>query len=273
MKTKYSSLFIAAVALFLLNSCSTVPIIGRKQMNLLPEASILQMSLTNYQTFLKENKLSNDQKSTQMVKVAGTRIAGAVNRFLVTNGLSKDITNYQWEFNLIADPTPNAWCMPGGKVAVFEGILPITQNETGIAVVMGHEIAHALAHHGNERMSQGLVQELGGIALEKAVETQPAQTRQIFEVAYGLGSQVGFILPYSRLHENEADRLGLILMAMAKYNPNEAIAFWERMAKSSKGVIPPVWLSTHPLDESRIAALKTNLPEAIKYYQAAMEGK
>jgi predicted Zn-dependent protease len=244
MKTKILCLAITALCLGLFNFCSTVPITGRKQMNLLPEASMLQMSLTNYQTFLKENKLSSDQKSAQMVKASGARIAAAVNQFLVSNGRSKDVSNYQWEFNLIADPTPNAWCMPGGKVAVFEGILPITQNETGIAVVMGHEIAHALAHHGNERMSQGLVQELGGMALEKAIETKPAQTRQIFEVAYGLGSQVGFILPYSRLHESEADRLGLILMAMAKYNPTEAVAFWERMAKSGKGVTP--CLAEHP---------------------------
>jgi predicted Zn-dependent protease len=196
-----------------------------------------------------------------------------VNHFLTANGMAAEVPNYQWEFNLIVDTTPNAWCMPGGKVAVFEGLLPVAKNETGIAVVLGHEIAHALAHHGNERMSQGLVQELGGMALEKAIETKPQQTRQIFEVAYGVGSQIGFLLPYSRLHESEADRLGLILMAMAKYDPNEAVAFWERMAKSTRGVKPPVWLSTHPLDETRIAALKTNLPEAMKYYQAALAGK
>jgi predicted Zn-dependent protease len=137
---------------------------------------------------------------------------------------------------------------------------------------MGHEIAHALANHGNERMSEGLLQQLGGMALEKAVETQPQQTKQIFQIAYGIGSQIGFMLPYSRLHEKEADRLGLILMAMAKYNPQEAVAFWERMSKSSKGYKMPVWLSTHPLDATRIAAIKTNLPEAIKYYQEALAG-
>lgn len=257
----------------LFHSCSTVPIIGRKQMNLLPESTILQMSLTNYQTFLKENKLSRDQKATQMVKNAGSRISSAVNRFLTKNGMADQISQYQWEFNVVADTTPNAWCMPGGKVVVYEGILPTTQNETGIAVVMGHEIAHAIAHHGNERMSQGLVQELGGIALEKAIETKPQQTRQIYETAYGIGSQIGFILPYSRLHESEADRLGLILMAMAKYNPQEAVSFWERMARSGKGAKMPAWLSTHPLDETRIAALKKNLPEALKYYQEALTGR
>jgi len=206
-----------------------------------------------------------------MVQVAGSRIAAAANRFLVTNGQTAKVANYQWEFNLIADPTPNAWCMPGGKVVVYEGILPIAKNETGIAVIMGHEIAHALANHGNERMSQGLVQQFGGIALDKAVEAQPQQTRQIFQLAYGIGSQVGFLLPYSRLHENEADRLGLILMAMAKYDPQEAVSFWERMAQASSGAKMPVWLSTHPLDEQRIAALKVNLPEALKYYQEALK--
>jgi predicted Zn-dependent protease len=204
-----------------------------------------------------------------MVPVAGSRIAAAVNRFLVPNGQTAKVSNYQWEFNLIADPTPNAWCMPGGKVVVYEGILPIAQNELGIAVIMGHEIAHALANHGNERMSQGLVQQFGGIALDKAIESQPQQTRQIFQMAYGIGSQVGFLLPYSRLHENEADRLGLILMAMAKYDPQEAVSFWERMAQASKSPKMPVWLSTHPLDDQRIAALKVNLPEAMKYYQEA----
>ncbi len=273
MKTIIKSLTIIALSSILLSSCSTVPIIGRKQINLLPQSTILQMSLTNYQAFMKENKLSKDQRSTQMVQVAGSRIAASVNRFLVKNGLSAEVANYQWEFNLVADTTPNAWCMPGGKVVVYEGILPMCQNETGIAVVMGHEIAHAMANHGNERMSQGLVQQLGGIALQKAVETQPQQTRQIYEMAYGIGSQIGFVLPYSRLHENEADRLGLILMAMSRYDPNAAVAFWERMANASKGPKMPVWLSTHPLDATRIAALKANLPEAMKYYQEALAGR
>lgn len=273
MKKNYSIPVVAILSFLILSSCSIVPIIGRKQMNLVPESTMLQMSLTNYQAFLNENKLSGDQKSTQMVQIAGSRIAAAVNKFLRKNGLEAQIADYQWEFNLVADPTPNAWCMPGGKVVVYEGLLPITQNETGVAVVMGHEIAHALAHHGNERMSQGLMQQMGGVALDIAIEKQPEQTKQIYETAYGIGSQIGFILPYSRLHESEADRLGLILMAMAKYNPQDAVAFWERMAAASKGPKAPVWLSTHPLDETRIAALKKNLPEAIKYYQEALAGK
>ena len=273
MKTTNKIFILLILGSFVLASCSTIPIIGRKQMNLVPESTMLQLSLTNYQTFLKENKLSQDLAATRMVKTAGNRISIAVNRFLFKNGLADDLANFQWEFNLVADATPNAWCMPGGKVVVYEGLLPVTRNETGLAVVMGHEIAHAVAHHGNERMSQGLMQELGGIALQKAVETQPQQTRQIFEIAYGIGAQLGYILPYSRLHESEADRMGLIFMAMAKYDPNEAVAFWERMAAMNKGAKPPVWLSTHPLDETRIAALKANLPEATKYYQEALAGK
>ncbi len=260
-------------ALLFTQSCTKVPIIGRKQLNLLPESTMLQMSLTSYQEFMKTNKLSDNKEATRQVRDAGTRISAAVNRFLTDNGLAAEVANYKWEFNLVKDTTPNAWCMPGGKVVVYEGILPVAKNETGIAVIMGHEIAHAMAHHGNERMSHSLMQQYGGMALEKVIETQPEQTRQIFGLAYGLGSQVGFILPYSRLHENEADRLGLILMAMAKYNPNEAVAFWERMAKAAKGAKPPVWLSTHPTDEARIAALKTNLPEAMKYYQGGNSGK
>jgi predicted Zn-dependent protease len=253
-------------------SCATVPITGRKQVNLLPEATMVQMGLASYTEFLEENPLSSNVESALMVQRAGTKISAAVGNYLREIGKEKQIADYQWDFKLVADKTPNAWCMPGGKVVVYEGLLPITQNESGLAVVMGHEIAHAVARHGNERMSQSLVTELGGIALAKALETQPQQTQQIFQVAYGLGSQVGVLLPYSRLHEKEADRLGLAFMAMAGYNPNEAIAFWERMKKMNTGPKMPVWLSTHPLDETRIEEMKKNLPEAIKYYQKAKSG-
>jgi len=273
MKTLRKSGLAVLMGIVCLSSCTTVPIIGRKQMNLLPESTMLQMSLTEYQTFMKTSKPSSNKKAAQMVQSVGSRISTAVNKFLKDNGQSKQIANYQWEFNLVADTTVNAWCMPGGKVVVYDGILPISQNEAGLAVVMGHEIAHALAHHGNERTSEGLIQQLGGMALDKAIESKPEATRQIFTAAYGVGSQVAFMLPYSRLHENEADRLGLILMAMAKYDPQEAVAFWERMSKLNSGAKTPVWLSTHPLDATRIAAMKKNMPEAVKYYQQAMAGK
>lgn len=260
------------ILLIMTVSCATVPLTGRKQMNLLPEATMVQMGLASYTEFLQENPVSTNVESTLMVQRVGTKVAAAVNKFLKELGKEKQLADYQWEFKLVADKTQNAWCMPGGKVVVYEGLLPITQNESGLAVVMGHEIAHAIARHGNERMSQSLVTELGGIALAKALETQPQQTRQIFQVAYGLGSQVGVLLPYSRLHEKEADRLGLSFMAMAGYNPNEAIAFWERMKQANSGPKVPVWLSTHPLDETRIEEMKKNLPEAIKYYQKGKSG-
>jgi predicted Zn-dependent protease len=254
-------------AVFLLQACQTVPITGRKQINLLPEATIVEMGFANFEAFMKENPLSTNQSAANLVASTGLKISRAVNQFLKDVGQEDQLVNFKWEFKLVADKTPNAWCMPGGKVVVYEGLLPITQDEAGLAVVIGHEVAHAVARHGNERMSQGMVTELGGIALALAMETRPQQTRDIFMAAYGVGAQVGILLPYSRLHEREADRLGLIFIAMAGYDPNGAVAFWERMSKLNTGQQMPEWLSTHPLDATRIAEMKKNLPEAIKYYQ------
>ncbi len=236
-------------------------------MNLLPGATMAEMGFANYGEFLKTNPVSKNQQALNEVKEVGTRISSSVEKFMTENGMEKYLKHYDWEFNLVADKTPNAWCMPGGKVVIYEGILPLTQNVNGLAVVMGHEIAHAIARHGNERMSQQLLTQLGGMALSVAIQEKPEQTQQIFLAAFGLGSQIGVLLPYSRLHEKEADRLGLNFMAMAGYNPNEAIAFWERMSKLG-GAKPPEWLSTHPMDETRIAEMKKNLPEAFKHYQA-----
>jgi len=275
MKSHPAFLF-KAIAVFafaaILVSCATVPLTGRKQMNLLPEATMAEMGFTNYDEFLKSNTLSSQRSAARLVEETGKRISGAVANFLSSNGMESQLKYFDWEFKLIADKTPNAWCMPGGKVVFYEGILPFTKNENGIAVVMGHEIAHAVARHGNERMSQQLLTQLGGMALAKAIEEKPQQTQQIFMVAFGIGSQVGVLLPYSRLHEKEADRLGLIFMAMAGYDPAGAIAFWERMSSGNQGGRPPEWLSTHPLDETRIADMKANLPEAMKYYEAARKG-
>lgn len=254
------------VSVFLLaNSCASVPLTGRKQMNLLPNSTMTQMGLTSYADFLKENPLSRNRAAEQEVKRAGARISGAVEDFFRKNGLEDQLADFQWEFNLVADESPNAWCMPGGKVVFYEGILPLTKNEAGIAVVMGHEIAHAVARHGNERMSQGLLTQVGVMALSKALEKKPAETQQLFMAVYGLGSQIGVLLPYSRLHEREADRMGLIFMAMAGYDPGTAVEFWERMSQHNKQQVPE-WLSTHPLDEKRIQEMKANLPEALKYY-------
>jgi len=246
-------------------ACSTVPITGRKQLNLLPESQMMSMSLTQYEQFLNENAVSKDKEKTEMVKEVGNRIADAVEEYFSQNGMSGRIENFKWEFNLIEDDTPNAWCMPGGKVVVYTGILPVTENETGLAVVMGHEIAHAVARHGNERMSQEMGVQLGGAALAAAIDEKPEQTQNIFMAAYGLGSQFAYKLPYSRTHESEADQLGLIFMAMAGYNPQEAVDFWQRMSNMG-GQKPPEFLSTHPSDETRVKKLREFMPEAMKYY-------
>jgi predicted Zn-dependent protease len=225
------------------------------------------MSFQSYNEFLNSSKLSADNQKTNMVKNVGVRIQKAVEKYCADNHLSSRISGYQWQFNLVEDPNVNAWCMPGGKVVVYTGLLPVAQNEAGLAVVMGHEIAHAIAKHGAERMSQGLVVELGGMALSEALANKPEQTQNLFKKSYGIGTQYGVLLPYSRLHENEADHMGLIFMAMAGYNPNEAVSFWERMAAASKGQKPPELLSTHPADSTRINNIKRLIPEAMKYYK------
>jgi predicted Zn-dependent protease len=257
----------AAISGILLQSCSTVPLTGRKQLSLIPESEMVSMGLTSYTDFLKSNPLSTDKVKTAMVNKVGTDISRAVNKYFTDNGLQSRLDGYQWEFNLVKnDTTPNAWCMPGGKVVVYSGILPYTVDQNGLAVVVSHEIAHAVARHGNERMSQQLLIQMGGIALSEAIKQKPEETQGIFNTAYGIGSQLGVMLPYSREHELEADKLGLIFMAMAGYDPQTAIAFWERMASSS-GSKPPEFLSTHPSDNTRISKIKAAMPEVLQYYK------
>lgn len=259
--------FILILIFSMLQSCSTVPVTGRKQLSLIPSSQMMSMSFQQYDEFLKSNKLSTDAAKSAMVKGAGARIKTAVETYFQQKGLSSQLDGYKWEFNLIESPEANAWCMPGGKVVVYTGILPITQDETGLAVVMGHEIAHAIAEHGNERMSQALMAEAGGVALAVALRDKPAETQALWFAAYGVGSQVGVLLPFSRLHESEADHLGLIFMAMAGYDPNKAVDFWQRMADMKNGQSPPEFLSTHPSDATRIAQIRKWLPEAMKYYK------
>lgn len=247
--------------------CSTVPLTGRSQLNLIPAGEMLSMSYQQYGQFLSENKLSNNQSNVAMVKRVGQNIQHAVETYMAQNNLTKRLNGYKWEFNLVEDPQVNAWCMPGGKVVVYTGILPVTKDETGLAVVLGHEIAHAIAEHGNERMSQGLLQQLGGVALSVALKDEPETTQAIFYTAYGVGTTVGIMLPYSRTQESEADHLGLIFMAMAGYNPNSAVEFWQRMADMKGGQEPPEFLSTHPSDQTRINDIKKWLPDAMKYYK------
>jgi predicted Zn-dependent protease len=253
--------------LLLQTSCSEVAVTGRKQLNIVPDSMMNSMALQSYNEYIGANKLSANPQQTAMVKNVGTKIQKAVEKYCAEHKLSSQIRDYHWEFNLVEDPNINAWCMPGGKVVVYTGLMPVAQNEAGLAVVMGHEIAHAIARHGSERMSQGLLVEMGGMALDEALANKPEQTKSIFKQSYGLGSQLGVLLPYSRLQESEADHMGLIFMAMAGYNPNEAVSFWERMAAASKGKAPPEFLSTHPADSKRISNIKKLIPEAMRYYK------
>lgn len=252
---------------FYMAGCSVVPVTGRKQISLVPNSQILPLSFDSYKQVLKENKLSTNQTETNMVKNVGVRIKQAVETFMREQKLEDQIKNFQWEFNLLESPQVNAFCMPGGKVAFYSGIMPICKNETGVAVVMGHEVAHAIANHGGERMSQGLIQQFGGVALSVALNEKPQETQQLAMAAYGVGSTVLGVLPFSRLHETEADKMGLIFMAMAGYNPQEAPDFWERMANQSKGGAPPQFLSTHPSHDTRIKDLQAYMPKAMKYYK------
>jgi predicted Zn-dependent protease len=255
------------LAVMLLGACSTVPVTERRQLSLIPSDQILSLSFQQYDKFLSEHKVVTGTSESRMVKEVGKRISQAVEDYMRKNGQENLLQGYAWEFNLVEDKQANAFCMPGGKVVVYTGILPITKNESGLATVMGHEIAHAIARHGNERMSQALATQLGGMALSVALSSEPQQTRQLFMQAYGLGAQVGVLLPYSRLQESEADEIGLIFMAKAGYDPRKAVDFWQRMEKQSGGGAPPEFLSTHPSPKSRIEDIKEHLPEAMKYYR------
>jgi predicted Zn-dependent protease len=264
-KIKY---YLAAAVIFsiFLISCSSVPITGRKQLNLIPSSTMLSMSSTQYNDFLKSNKLSNDQQEVEMVNRVGTKIQHAVEKYFAEKNMSDQLSGYNWEFHLVVDSEANAWCMPGGKVVVYTGILPITQDENGLAVVLGHEISHAVAKHGDERMSQSLLTQLGGVALSEAIKDKPQLTQQLWMTAFGVGAQYGVLLPFSRTQESEADHLGLIFMAMADYDPHGALTFWERMEQANKGQSVPEFLSDHPADQTRIDDIKKEMPEAMEYY-------
>jgi len=228
---------------------------------------INSMGNENYAAFLKENPaISPPTVQSAEVTAVGERVSAAVTKYMTDNGMAKRIAGYNWEFNTVNSNDVNAWCMPGGKVVVYTGILPITKDDAGLAVVMGHEIAHAIAEHGNERMSQTLAIQAAGIGLELYMQQKPEQTRNLFLTAFGVGSELG-ILAYSRQHELEADKLGLIFMAMAGYDPQRSLTFWQEMAKSGNAKVPE-FLSTHPSDEHRIAEITKFLPEAQKYYTA-----
>ncbi len=260
--------FLLASCLFVAVGCSTVPITGRRQLSLVSDAEINSLAAQQYREVISQSKLSGNSTQTAMVRRVGQRIQQAVETYFRQQNAQDQLAGYAWEFNLIQDDKQqNAWAMPGGKTAVYTGILPITQDENGLAVVMAHEIAHAVAKHGSERMSQGLVQQLGGQALGTALSNNSAVTQQVALQAFGVGSQLG-LLRYGRNQESEADRLGLIFMAMAGYNPDGAVGFWQRMAARDTGASPPEFLSTHPSNETRISDIQSLLPEARKYYRA-----
>lgn len=250
---------LSLVAPLFLASCATIPVSGRRSFNIVPEEQELTLGVESYKEVVAKATLSKDAAATAMVRRVGERIAQVSDR-----------PDYQWEYALIDDPkTQNAFCLPGGKVAVYTGILPITKTETGLAVVLGHEIAHAIAKHGAERMSQTLLLNLGGQTLEMAMQKKPAETRQAAMQAFGLGATFGAILPFGRSQESEADRIGLIYMAKAGYDPREALAFWQRMESASGGQQPPQFLSTHPSHETRIQNLGKWMPEAEEIYKSS----
>lgn len=261
--------FILIIITIVMAGCALNLVTGRKQLSLVKESELRLMATSEYSKFLTENKILNSgsSKDAAMVDRVGAKISRAIANYYSKEGKPSVLEGYVWEFNTVDDKDViNAWCMPGGKVVVYTGLLPVTRTETGLAIVMGHEIAHSIAKHGNERMSQAMMQQLGGIALEIAVAQKPQETRDLFMTSYGIGSTVGVMLPWSRQQETEADQYGLIFAAMAGYDPREAIPFWQRMAAAGGGA-PPEFLSTHPSDETRIRKLTQFMPAALKYYK------
>ncbi|MFD2914380.1 M48 family metallopeptidase [Psychroserpens luteus] len=259
MNIKNKIVAVGIIALFL--SCTTNPFTGNKTLALVSNSELFPTAFAQYDEFLTENKVITGTSDAEMIKRVGQRIAVAAERWLNANGHQGYLDDYKWEYNLVNDNTVNAWCMPGGKIVFYTGILPIAQNETGIAAIMGHEVAHALANHGQQRMSAGMLQQIGAVAGNVAIKDE--QTRNIFNQAYGVGSQVGVMLPFSRSHETQSDEIGLYLMAIAGYNPAEAAELWKRMKANSGGEAPQEFLSTHPSNDTRIKNLTEWAPKAV----------
>jgi predicted Zn-dependent protease len=248
----------------LLYGCSSVPITGRKQLMLVSDSDVLSSSLTQYSNYMKTAKVSTNTAGKAMVTRVGKRIASATEQYLKNNGMSNEIQNFAWEFNLINSSEVNAFCMPGGKIVVYEGLLPLVGSDDDLAVVLGHEVAHAVAKHSNERMSQQIAAQYGSAILGTVLSSSSAAAQQLASTVYGLGAQYGVMLPFSRKHESEADYMGLILMTMAGYNPNNAVTFWQKMSANGQNSTPE-FMSTHPSDATRIAAIQKYLPEMSKY--------
>jgi predicted Zn-dependent protease len=253
---------IGITVLGILISCATNPLTGKKTLNFVSNSELFPSSFQQYGTFLKENKVISATADAKRVETVGMKIKDAAEKYLASLGQTEYLKDYRWEYKLVESKDVNAWCMPGGKIVVYSGILPITKDDAGLATVVGHEVSHALANHGAQRMSASQLQSLGATGVAVATGNQSTEKQQMWQQYYGLGSQVGVMLPFSRSHESEADKIGLILMAIAGYNPEKAIEFWSRMATQSAGQTQPEFMSTHPSDATRIANLKAMVPEA-----------
>lgn len=250
--------------LLILAGCGSVPLTGRKQLLLVSDQDVVASSLQQYNDYIKTSTLSTNKAQTAMVERVGKRIAAATEQYLRDNGMGDEVKNFSWEFHLVKDPQVNAFCMPGGKIVVYEGLMPYVSSDDELAVVLGHEVAHAVARHSNERMSQQIMAKYGGEILGAALSKKSAAIQNVAGTVYGLGTQYGVMLPFSRQHESEADYMGLVLMTMAGYNPNVAVNFWKKMSAGKSGSTPE-FMSTHPSDATRIANIQKYLPEMSKY--------
>lgn len=263
-------IFSFVIVVFMAVQCATVPLTGRKQFSIIPASQIMALSNESYNQILKENRISTNSQYVNSVKTVGRNIAAAVESYFASKKQSELLQGYAWEYNVLQSKEVNAFCLPGGKIAFYEGIMPVCIDDQGVAVVMSHEISHAIANHGNERMSEQMAVQLGGMALDVALSQKPEATRQIAMAAFGVGTTVGVLLPFSRKQESEADELGLYFMAMAGYDPSKAIEFWQRMMDQNKGA-PPEFLSTHPSDQTRINQLKKHMNKAMNYYKKSQK--
>jgi predicted Zn-dependent protease len=259
---KKTGLLFSVFALSVLISCAVNPLTGKKTLNFVSNSELFPSAFQQYGEFLKENKVITGTADAKRVEKVGAKIKNAAQKYLAALGQTDYLNGYSWEYKLVEDKQVNAWCMPGGKIVVYSGLLPVTQTEAGLATVLGHEVSHALANHGAQRMSAAQLQGLGAVGVALATGGQSVEKQQMWQQYYGMGSQVGVMLPFSRNHESEADQIGLVLMAIAGYNPDEAITFWGRMASQSNGQAPPEIMSSHPSDATRIANLKALVPEA-----------
>jgi predicted Zn-dependent protease len=258
---KYTSL-LPILVLLMGSSCATNPMTGKKTLNLVSNSELFPASFQQYGQFLKENKVVQGTADAKRVETIGIKIKDAAEKYLASIGQNQYLKEYRWEYKLVESKDVNAWCLPGGKIVVYTGILSVTKDDAGLATVMAHEVSHALANHGAQRMSAAKLQGVGAVGVAALTGGQSAESQSMWRQLYGVGSQVGIMLPFSRGHESEADKIGLTLMAIAGYNPQEAIAFWKRMAAQSGGNSQPEFMSTHPSDATRVANLQNLIPEA-----------